>query len=941
VKNEKSMSTLVEMQFLIMELIGHIRSKIYFPKDSTKDERDRMVAKEIEKFEMVLDSVKKEFAGNNGNLSKLVALLKQQVPELIIKHYFKAGRAIFEVVEKLELAGDDTILMKNIVDYMVENLESELFGENIAISGNVVVVCRDVLHPVQIEQLQEKLGAKAKIKAVVCNQGSPLSHFSTFLAQEGIIVLTGVKDDKGNGFFSQAYDGETIAVYGFNGKVIKNLKSSTLEKLENVALEEHVFYEYVRTKFSEDAATSEGLVLDVFGNADRSHQIQNVISLGGKGVGLVRSEYLYDRPDLPRESELVGTFKNLAGSAGGKNQVVIRLLDKQADKEMKCLPFSEKNGFDYYRDIQVANGLCGRDVVKSEIRALFLAFLECKNIHIMFPQVSTPEDVEYALQLVEEVKTEIAREKEIEKSVLDEMKIGFMVETPAAVDNIEYLLNNCDFVSIGTNDLTKSTFGVKRDDPNAAAYFVKLRPEILSKIYKVLQAAREINKNLPEGKRKKVSVCGDIARHRKFLAFILAVSSYDIQLFPSMPARFIPQAKELIRTLNVKECRAIFKELMEGDSSAVKDIDGLSQALIEKAILKIKTRSDYKELFTKRALGLFCKKIYEFLPKTYTYAYRYSKEDRLMGILQNTVEPPSLLALLKNDGVITIKELQLVQIVSSVVEKASEISGYGATREDLERIAEILIADILTSINKADLINANWYEQRQMPILDYKMPASNGIVVQKFTDLFGDVQVSGGKIEVLPLSPGFKEWVDMIKSHSEAVKNLKFGFIVDDLSDSKIEIFAGLIERYTGLNRSQFYFGKDLAAIKIKSGIENLVYLGNFSDDEICKLKNERTKFLQKNGTGLPIEMNLSLKLLDLKSEQFYNEDGSLHSDVLAMFAAFIDNLKTQKLITESEAVQILIYVKKDGFIKLPKIKKVNELIESIKQELLLSAISA
>jgi phosphotransferase system enzyme I (PtsI) len=941
VTNEKSMATLVELQFLIMELIEHIRSKINFPKNSTKEAKDHLIANEIARFERVLSSAKEEFAGNNGNLSKLVDLLNAQVPELISKHHFKAGRAIFEVVEKLELAGDDTILMKKIVDYMIENLESGLFGENIAVNGNVVVVCRDVLHPVQIEQLQEKLGARAKIKAVICDQGSPLSHFSTFLAQEGIVVLTGMKDDKGNGFFDKINDGETVGVYGFNGKVVKNLNQSTSEQLDRVALEEYVFYDYVRRHANDKAKTLDGLDLDVFGNADRAHQIQNVVTLGGGGVGLVRSEYLYNRPNLPKAGELTSTFRNLALSANGTNKIVIRLLDKQDDKEMKCLPFSEKNGFDYYRDEQVVNGICGKYVVKSELKSILLAFLDHKNIQVMFPQISTPEDVDYALQLLEEVKREIVEEKEIEKSVLDEMKIGFMVETPAAVDNIEYLLRHCDFVSIGTNDLTKSTFGVRRDDPNAAAYFVKLRPEILGKIYTVLQAARKINKDLPAGQKKEVSVCGDIARHRKFLAFVLAVSDSEIQLSASMPARFIPQAKELIRVLDPQECRAIFQELMGGSSGTVKDIDGLSQALIERAIAKIKIGSDYKELFNHNALRLFCKKIYESLPQSYNYAYQYSKEDRLISILKKTLESPSLLALLKNDGVITIGELQVIQIISSLVEKASEISGYGATREELEQIVAILAADILTSMNKGDVLNTNWYEQKQIPVVYYKRPLTNGMIVQKFSDIFGDMKLSGDKIDFYQLSPGFREWLDMINGHPGMAKNLKFGFVVEDLDESKIKIFTELVEKHTGLNKAQLYFGENLAEIKGRSGIENLVYLGNFSDDERRQLRDERIKFIQKNGSGLPIEMNLSLYLLDLKTEQVYKQDGTLHSDVLAIFAAFVDNLKRQNLITESEVTQILAYVKKDGFIKLPKIAKVGELIEKIELERVIIAISA
>lgn len=975
----KNHDVLIEQQFLISQMIVYMRDGIYLTPGANPGDNRRMIEDEVSEFEEVLKSAEAEesFKSEGKQITRLVSELREKVPLAIRTPVvdttgtgtknFKAGRAIFDVVEKMNLAGDETVPVKKFVNHLIEQLE--LANIAMDMEGDIVLACKSVPHPKIIDRYQKKIGRNGRIRAVVCDNGTPISHFMQTTSQEGLPSVAGARDYNKNGLYDNLRDGETVIVYGFSGKIIQNPTNAALLGLERLAVEEKVFYDFLMDRAPNAAVTQTHVHIDTFANADNSHQVEAGMHRGAEGIGLVRTEYLYDRQKLPTINELVSIFNILAQDsvtkAKNSKKITIRLLDRQLDKSMPCLPSSKQTGFHYYmRDT------FGRSVVKDELKALYLAFLQNPNIEIMFPQVETNDNVDFALKLIEEIKAELVDEMAKKQSIgididkykqdiretLDKMKIGFMVETPEAVDNIEYILEHCDFVSLGTNDLTELVFGVDRDNKDSIPFFTKLQPKILFCIYKVMMKTREVNKRL--GTRKTVSICGDLAKVRKFLPFILAVSDSSLHLSPSMPPIFIPLAKKLIRTLNVEDCRNLFKPLLEAfspllerklddikteldsiEKTHVESIDGATQALIVRTIGTIKRRDDYKEKLNAAISKLFCKKIIDLTIKKYPQIPPMDQNE--LEQMWDGATSPDLLATLKDDGVINMGELEVVRDTYSIVAEAIHISGIGLDIDSQTRAVEIVTAELLRSMGNENLANPDWHQSKDLPLLGYRMPIVHGIMVQKLGDIFGNIAFKNGEIEVSKLSDEFKQWLVMLKAHGHEIAHLKFGFITNEKDDAKTQALTEFLEKHMGLTPGSIYFGTDLEDIASQSRIDNIVYLGNFSDDEKAQLKTKRVKFVQKNNTGLPIEMNLCLHLLGLKTNQVYGTDGNLHHDVLALYASFINNLKQKKLIDGHEIIQMLAQIKKEGVIKLPEIKKVKELSEELLRERETFAISA
>src|SRR5512133_1310558 len=291
----------------------------------------------------------------------------------------------------------------------------------------------------------------------------------------------------------------------------------------------------------EPATTKDGYRISIFANIDGVKQAQQVDSLGGEGVGLLRSEFLFmDRASAPSEDEQAQCYAAILKSVGPERPVVIRTLDVGGDKPLPYLPIPrEDNPFLGERGIRV--GLDRPEVLRTQLRAILRASSAGK-VAVMFPMIA-------AVQELRDAKAMLAQEA---KSLgVEPIKCGIMVELPTAALMIDSFAHEADFFSIGTNDLTQYTLAMDRGHPKLAPKVDALNPAVLRLIARTIKGAH--------GHRRLVGLCGGVAGDPQALPILIGLDVDELSV--SLPA--IPTVKAQIRRLSLTSCRELAQRALD------------------------------------------------------------------------------------------------------------------------------------------------------------------------------------------------------------------------------------------------------------------------------------------------------------------------------------------------------------------------------------------
>ena len=445
--------------------------------------------------------------------------------------------------------------IKDIGDRLMRNLLGMNPRGLSHISGEVILVAQD-LAPSDTASLDKNV-----VKGIVTAAGGPTSHAAIMARTLEIPAVMGVGD------IESFVDGDKAVVLGTDGIVEINPSDADWDEYTNQAAAFQEELKRLRESANLEATTTDGHHVELFGNIGKAKDAKNALTMGAQGIGLYRTEFLYmENDELPAEDVQFEEYKKVAQDMKGK-PVIIRTMDIGGDKELKCLDLpSEMNPFLGYRAIRIS--LNRPDIFKVQLRALLRASA-FGDIHIMYPMIASVEEVKQANAMLDECKAELTAEgKEFNKDI----KVGIMIEVPAAAVISPILAKYVDFFSIGTNDLCQYTLAVDRMNEAIGSLYQPLHPGVIRLIKHVIDASHE--------QGKFTGMCGELASDPVATMILLGLGLDEF----SMTASSIPLIKNILRSVSKAECEEVANKALTMDTA--EEITAYAKSvLIEKGLL--------------------------------------------------------------------------------------------------------------------------------------------------------------------------------------------------------------------------------------------------------------------------------------------------------------------------------------------------------------------
>ena len=413
--------------------------------------------------------------------------------------------------------------IKDISERLVRNLSGQGDVDLSSIEPSVIVA--DDLSPSETVQMD-----KDKILAFVTVHGSTNSHTAILARMMNIPALIGVKMD-----LEELQTEMTAVVDGFEGKVTfepdEELKAQTEARMQ----EEEEKLKLLQELKGKENITLDGRKINIYANIGSVGDIGYVMENDAGGIGLFRSEFLYlGRNDFPTEEEQFQAYKQAVQMMAGK-KVIIRTLDIGADKQVDYFNLgNEDNPAMGYRAIRIC--LKQPEIFKTQLRALLRAAVY-GNLSIMYPMITSTEEVKRIYEIVAEVEGEL-KAQEIQYKTPEQ---GIMIETPAAAIISDRLAEMVDFFSIGTNDLTQYTLAIDRQNEKLDEFYNPHHEALLRMIQMVVDNAHKCG--------KWAGICGELGADPTLTEQFVRMGLDELSVAPSM----VLKLRKIVREMNVEE----------------------------------------------------------------------------------------------------------------------------------------------------------------------------------------------------------------------------------------------------------------------------------------------------------------------------------------------------------------------------------------------------
>ena len=413
--------------------------------------------------------------------------------------------------------------IKDISERLVRNLSGQGDVDLSSIEPSIIVA--DDLSPSETVQMD-----KDKILAFVTVHGSTNSHTAILARMMNIPALIGVKMD-----LEALQSGVTAVVDGFQGMVTFDPDEETKAQTETKIQEEAEKLKLLQELKGKENITLDGRKINIYANIGSVGDIGYVMENDAGGIGLFRSEFLYlGRNDFPTEEEQFQAYKQAVQMMAGK-KVIIRTLDIGADKQVDYFNLgNEDNPAMGYRAIRIC--LRQPEIFKTQLRALLRAAVY-GNLSIMYPMITSTEEVKKIYEIVAEVEEEL-KAQEIQYKIPEQ---GIMIETPAAAIISDKLAEMVDFFSIGTNDLTQYTLAIDRQNEKLDEFYNPHHEAILRMIQMVVDNAHKCG--------KWAGICGELGADATLTEQFVRMGLDELSVAPSM----VLKLRKIVREMKVEE----------------------------------------------------------------------------------------------------------------------------------------------------------------------------------------------------------------------------------------------------------------------------------------------------------------------------------------------------------------------------------------------------
>ncbi len=438
----------------------------------------------------------------------------------------------------------DSYLAERVTDIfdierrLLKNLLGEKREELKNLAEEVVLVAHD-LTPSQTASLDTE-----KVKGFATDVGGRTSHTAIVARALGIPAVVGLGT-----ITTDVFGGDMVIVDGNSGIVIVRPDAETLAAYQSKVKSIHVFEEKLAIELKDQPSTTrDGKHISIYGNIEFPKETSLNVKYGAEGIGLYRTEFLYlGAPRPPTEEEHLEAYTAVVRELKDK-PIIIRTLDLGADKFDSLDDRKEGNPFLGCRSIRY----CFENpaIFKTQLRAILRASA-LGNVKILFPLISSLQELRRAKQMVWETMEELDKENiPVNKNI----PMGIMLEVPSAVMIADILAKECDFFSIGTNDLIQYSLAVDRNNERVAYLYCPVHPAILRLLKLAITAAEE--NNIPVG------ICGQMGSEIEYTAPLIGLGLTE---FSVAPATIIPEIKKIVRSITYEKAKEIAETVCQFD----------------------------------------------------------------------------------------------------------------------------------------------------------------------------------------------------------------------------------------------------------------------------------------------------------------------------------------------------------------------------------------
>ncbi|MCB9502806.1 MAG: phosphoenolpyruvate--protein phosphotransferase [Deferribacteres bacterium] len=515
---------------------------------------------EIEKFHEAIAKVKKQLASDLLSTKRRIGEANAQIFEthqLILDDPMltedtvrsikvelrSAAFAFYSVLEGYqsqlaltdqEYFRDRAVDLRDVRKRVVRCIQGDRTDFLRSLKGSAIVVAHD-LAPSDTIALD-----RHKILGFVTDVGGKTSHSAILARSFQVPACSGMRY-----LTKYVKTDDRLILDGNEGLVLVNPDEETLEKYHKKREQlDKINLQLAKLK-NLPARTTDGKDIELAANIEFTDESENVLTYGGRGIGLFRSDYLYiARNDLPSEEEQFLEYKKVVEKLN-PHPVIIRTLDVGGDKDTHNIHIeSEANPFLGYRAIRIS--LQEPDIFMPQLKAILRASAY-GNAKLLFPMISSMSELYEAKKWLDKAKEELKSEKH---PFNPKLEIGAMIEVPAAALITDKIAEEVDFISIGTNDLVQYMLAVDRGNERVAYLYNDLHPAVLRMIKNIIFAAHQ--------KGTWVGMCGEMAGNPLATLILIGLSIDELSVTPML----LPEIKKIIRATDFKEAAKIAEKAL-------------------------------------------------------------------------------------------------------------------------------------------------------------------------------------------------------------------------------------------------------------------------------------------------------------------------------------------------------------------------------------------